>query len=166
HTLYPAQLELFARVPDTIEFVEPVHLAPVHFEAELANLSAIVLSDGYYEFIHEQVRDLQGITCLEEVGQIPLKAKAWLNLTTRRENGEDVRSRDIRKHRNDILRLSQLFNVEMYHELPDVVRNDLQKFLEAVEPDLTDDLLRQLFVDDTPHGVMSLLRNVFTRVSE
>ena len=34
---------------------------------------------------------------------IPFKAKAWLDLTERKANGEHVDSRDIKKHKNDVL---------------------------------------------------------------
>jgi len=39
---------------------------------------------------------------------IPLKAIAWLELTARKANGENVDAKDIRKHANDVIRLSQL----------------------------------------------------------
>ena len=44
-----------------------------------------------------------GAECL-----IPLKAKAWLDLSERRELGENVDSKAVRKHRNDVVQLSQL----------------------------------------------------------
>ena len=39
---------------------------------------------------------------------IPFKAKAWLDLKERKLNGEQVDSKNIKKHKNDVFRLAQL----------------------------------------------------------
>jgi hypothetical protein len=48
---------------------------------------------------------------MEDVGEnrlIPLKAHAWLGLGERKSGSESVDSKYIRKHANDVIRLSQL----------------------------------------------------------
>ena len=41
-------IELFSRKPDAILLNEPAHLTPIPVEADLSSLSAILLSDDYY----------------------------------------------------------------------------------------------------------------------
>lgn len=60
---------------------------------------------------------------------VPLKARAWIDLTERHERGEDVSSGDIKKHRNDIIRLSQLISPGARIALPDAIGGDLKAFV-------------------------------------
>ena len=159
---YPAQLELFSRIPDSTAFDGQGHLTPLLLDQELASLSAIVLNDTYYDFIHSRNRRVQGISCLGEEGLIPLKAKAWLDLTERRRAGQQIHAGDIRKHRNDILRLSQLFSEESRFVLPAVIHEDLQQFIEAVASDVTEELLNNLNVGDTPDEVLGFVKDVYS----
>ena len=39
---------------------------------------------------------------------IPFKAKAWMDLTDRKAAGEHVDSKNIKKHKNDVFRLTEL----------------------------------------------------------
>lgn len=41
---------------------------------------------------------------------IPFKAKAWIDLSDRKAAGEHVDGRNIRKHKNDVFRLTELLN--------------------------------------------------------
>ena len=47
-----------------------------------------------------------GVHVLAAVYLIPFKVKAWLDLAKRKAHGEQVDSKDIRKHRNAVLRLT------------------------------------------------------------
>ncbi len=64
---------------------------------------------------------------------IPLKAFAWLQLTASQERGEAVDARNIRKHANDILRLSQLLAETTHIEVPAKIAHDISMFLRAVK---------------------------------
>lgn len=46
---------------------------------------------------------------------IPFKAKAWLDLKERKLNGEQVDSKNIKKHKNDVCRLAQLITANGLH---------------------------------------------------
>ena len=52
---------------------------------------------------------------------IPLKAKAWIDLNERKVSGGQVDSKDIRKHKNDVLRLSALLLPDVILDLPDAL---------------------------------------------
>ncbi|MDA3875111.1 MAG: hypothetical protein PF795_14275 [Kiritimatiellae bacterium] len=61
-----------------------------------------------------------------------LKAKAWLDLTRRKEEGDDkIKSDDIKKHRNDIFRLSLIFQPLDRLALPPELAKDLDTFLDV-----------------------------------
>ena len=51
---------------------------------------------------------VDGIPVLSPTCLIPFKAKAWLDLKERKLNGEQVDSKNIKKHKNDVFRLAQL----------------------------------------------------------
>ena len=62
--------------------------------------------------------------------------KAYLDLKARKENGEEVDSRNIKKHKNDVLRITSEFLLTHISVLPESVYMDVRKFFEklAEEP--------------------------------
>lgn len=105
---YPFMLELFSRSPDNFELSENSHLTPIPAGEDVASLSAILLDEDYYKLIHEHKTVVNGVSLVNEVCLIPLKAYAWLDLSRRKDAGEQVDSKSIKKHESDALRLSQL----------------------------------------------------------
>ena len=63
------------------------------------------------------------------------KAKAFLDLSLRKANGEHVDSRDIKKHKNDILKIAMEFVLEKAEVLPESIHIDMKNFLEKVDED-------------------------------
>ena len=64
---------------------------------------------------------------------IPLKARAWLDLGERHARGEHVDSRNIRKHANDVLRLSRLLAPDTRIPVAARIAEDLNRFLDGIE---------------------------------
>lgn len=64
---------------------------------------------------------------------IPFKAKAWLDLKERNERGNHVDSRDIKKYKNDVIRLSMLLVPDNKIEVPDMIKNDLSQFIQSID---------------------------------
>lgn len=62
---YPGQIELFARHPDFVLEDETSEVAPLSFDGAVSSLSAIILDDGYYEFIRDNATNVEGITLLD-----------------------------------------------------------------------------------------------------
>ena len=60
---------------------------------------------------------------------IPLKARAWLDLTDRKSKGESVDSKAIRKHRNDVFRLYRILDPTSLSIVPPKILDDLEHFL-------------------------------------
>ncbi len=132
---FPWMLELFSRAPDALTLHGAAHLTPIPVDAEASSLSAILLDESYYRFIHESKREIDGVPVVPPERLTPLKAKAWLNLTELRAAGENVNKGDIKKHKNDIFRLFQIITPDTRMAPPDSVRDDLRRFLQAVEAD-------------------------------
>ena len=85
---------------------------------------------------------MDDVTVLGPEYLIPFKAKAWLDLSERKSKGEQVDSRDVRKHRNDVFRLTDLVNPEQRISVPETVLNDMKRFIEAMRTEQID--LKQL----------------------
>lgn len=132
---FPWMLEFFSRKPDSLTLEGEPNLTPIPVDEDLSSLSAILMDDGYYGFIHEHKREISGLMAATPECLIPLKARAWLDLTERRESGERVDSRNVQKHKNDVFRLFQLLVPEPLIALPESIRADMQRFFKAVEDD-------------------------------
>ena len=74
---------------------------------------------------------IDGFSVLRHSWLIPFKAKAWLDLSQRAASGMHVDSRDLKKHRNDIIRLAAEFVLERC-ELPNEVKEDMEKFVGSI----------------------------------
>ena len=137
---YPAMIELFSRKPDVVVLPENAALSPLPMDEEASSLSAILLNDDYYEYLKNGRVKIAGVTILDAVHLIPFKAKAWLDLSERRAGGEQVDSKNIRKHKNDIFRLTELLdrNQEPLSNLPATIKADMKEFLERMIPEETD----------------------------
>jgi hypothetical protein len=67
-----------------------------------------------------------------------LKARAYLDLVKRKEEGEKIEDKHIKKHKADVFRLSALLSGNADFELPESLHTDLQLFSDAVEKELPD----------------------------
>lgn len=136
---FPAMLELFCRSPDGIRLAEGSRLTRIPIDEVIASLSAIVLDDAYYAFIIGGRRNIGQLSWIGAEQLIPLKARAWSDLTARKANGENIDTKDIRKHANDAIRLSQLLAPDSRIELTPKLAADLKQFLDGVAADGTYD---------------------------
>jgi hypothetical protein len=97
---FPKYIELFCRIPESIEVPEDIHL--VHLSNEwdyLSSFSAIMMDDDYYHFAVSHSHELQGVQVLDKFGLIALKAKAYINNFDRKQSGGHVQQDDIDKHK-------------------------------------------------------------------
>ena len=135
---YPYMIELFSGRVDAIELPEDAVLTPLPLDDEISSLSAILMDADYYQFLREGKTVLNDIPVLDAAHLIPFKAKAWLDLTERNRNGEHVDSKNIRKHKNDVFRLSILLTSDIRVILSAAIRSDLKKFFSAMEAETID----------------------------
>lgn len=135
---YPKEIELFSRRVDAIELPKDAVLTPLPMDEEISSLSAILLDDDYYQLLRSGTVVVDGVTVLGAAYLIPFKAKAWLDLTARKANGESVDSKNIRKHKNDVFRLSALLTPGTQIAVSQAVWNDLKNFLAAMQAEQLD----------------------------
>lgn len=135
---YPLMIELFSRKPDIIQLPSYAKLTPLPIEEDLSSLSAILLDDNYYTFLKQDKVIVDGIAVLDAAYLIPFKAKAWIDLTNRKANGEHVDSKNIKKHKNDVFRLSELIDPTEQILTPHVVYRDIQKFIQFMKTENVD----------------------------
>lgn len=155
---FPSMLELFARVPDALVLADDAYLTPLPIDESVSSLSAILLNEEYYSFVLAGAQAKNAISWVGPDRLIPLKANAWLDLRERVANGDAIDQKKVRKHLNDVLRLSQLLSANMKIELPEQVKIDLLKFL---------DLLLQEVVDMPSLGLGNLsLQTAVERIRE
>lgn len=132
---YPQMIELFSRAPEGIDLAPGSQLTPLPIDEAAASLSAILLDAGYYDFLRENTRLVDGLPLLDEAAIIPFKARAYLDLAARKAQGEPIDSGDVKKHRNDVFRLLQLLPEGKVQPLPDAIRADMTAFVDAVAGD-------------------------------
>jgi hypothetical protein len=131
---FPFMLELFSRKPEGLDLRIGQTVVPVDAGNAATSLSAILLDDDYYRLFQDHASMLDGLPVATISALVPLKARAWLDLTERRARGEQVDQRDIDKHRNDVFRLAAIISGGPAL-LPPRVRADLQRFLDAFPDD-------------------------------
>ena len=136
---FPAMIELFARTEYILK--EDFGITPLHIDDSVSSLSAILLNEAYYKALLQGREVIDGISVLPHSMLIPFKAKAWLDLSERDRQGEHVDSRDLKMHRNDIIRMASELLLERC-ELPDEVRNDMRTFIDAMN--VTDQEIKNL----------------------
>lgn len=135
---YPFMIELFSRRVDAIVLPEDAVLTPLPLDEDISSLSAILLDDDYYQLLRSGTVVIDSVTVLGAAYLIPFKAKAWLDLTARKANGENVDSKNIRKHKNDVFRLSALLTPGSQITVNRAVWNDLQAFFTAMQVEQVD----------------------------
>ena len=129
---YPAMLELFSRAPDALPIAEGCHLTRISVGDEISSLSAILLDEDYYDWIQAGRRMIADLPTVGPAHLIPLKARAWLDLRARKEAGEEVDSRSIQKHKNDVFRLFQVIDPESDVNPSRRIVDDMGSFLDQV----------------------------------
>ncbi len=135
---FPFMLELFSRMLDTLTPAAGSVLTPIPFDDEVSSLSAILLNDDYYSFLMSGKREVDGFQIVGAEHLIPLKARAWLDLTERKAAGADVDSKNIRKHKNDVFRLFAIVDPDFAGPVPDQVKADVATFIEKMPAEALD----------------------------
>lgn len=159
---YPTMIELFSRRVDAIDLPDDAVLTPLPIDEDISSLSAILLDDDYYSFLRSGRVQVDGVTVLGPEYLIPFKAKAWLDLSERKSKGEQVDSKNVKKHRNDVFRLTDLIDPEQRIATPETVWQDMNKFIEAMHKDQVD--LKQLgIVGRKQEDILEELLRVYSR---
>lgn len=91
---------------------------------------------------------------------IPFKAKAWIDLSDRKASGEHVDSKNIRKHKNDVFRLTELIDSSILIPAPASVRDDIHVFVSRMADEEVD--LKQLgIMSRSKEQILQELENIY-----
>jgi len=156
---FPEMIELFSRHPDAITPWPGSQLTPLPMPDEISSLSAILLDDEYYNFITTHCDEIDGLAVLSPEALLVLKAKAWMDLKQRKCNGEHVDSKDISKHKNDILRLTDILYDGMVLELSPTIANEMKLFLRQISEEPID--VKNLHLQSKEKEVRARLNGLF-----
>jgi hypothetical protein len=139
---FPVMIELFSRAGDALDLTAGQQTVPViktvDAEGDPLNLSALLLDDTYYAWIQAGRMANDGLPFVRAEHLIPLKTRAWIDLSARRSRGEHVDERDIKKHKNDVFRLYRILDPNYSVSIPDSVRRDVSQFFDAMEQEPVD----------------------------
>ena len=156
---FPYMIELFARSESMLDNESNV-CRPLHIGEEISSLSAILLNNDYYLLLMSGRTSVSEDALLPPTHLILFKAKAWLDLTERKASGQQIHENDIRKHKNDVARLTVLLTGNESCTVPAVVFSDIRQFIEAFEKTPPD--LRSLGIAGVSNDDISdMLRRVY-----
>lgn len=159
---FPEMLELFTREPAGLVLPESATLTPVPIDGSVVSLSAILLDDDYYDLIHAHKRIIDAVPIISERALIPLKARAWLDLRARKDAGERVDEKDIRKHRGDVFRLYRLLAPDEQVTLAARPSDDMARFIAAQRGTLSSGDLKNLGIrGETGDAILDTLAQIF-----
>ena len=123
---FPEMIEIFARTELILAEITPV--VPIHIDDSVSSLSAILLNAAYYQLLLDGRTVIDELSVLKPTWLIPLKVKAYIDL---KQSG-NADSKDIKKHRNDIVRIVAGTLLEKC-TLQEEVRNDMKQFIDSFE---------------------------------
>jgi hypothetical protein len=161
---FPAMIELFSRRPDLIKEIEGMYLTDIPTGEEAYSLSAILLDEQYYTFALSNTQVIDGLHLANEFALICLKARAYINNLKRKAEGQEVKSEDITKHKNDVIRLTATLVPNVVIQVPDIVKQDLAEYISVIKtdnPDIKKLLKDQGLVNTTLEQIIELLENTF-----
>lgn len=157
---YPYMLELFSRVPDQLNLTGDAQLTPIPADGEISSLSAILLDDDYYQCLQNGTIVINDVPVLGAEFILPFKARAWLDLSERKQAGDKVDSKNVKKHRNDVFRLSVLLVPTQQVAVADTIKQDMARFLTAMETEEGLDL-KNFDIPSSLEEVLSNLRSIY-----
>ena len=102
---------------------------------------------------------IDGVSILTEKLLVLFKMKAWLDLKERKTKGESIDSDNIKKHKNDVFRLSQLILDTTPISLPKDVKTDVKNFCSQMLEEDVD--LKSLNIKTTKEKILQKYKSLY-----
>ena len=156
-------IELFCKQPNMeLRFNT---LTPIHIDENIISLSAILLNDVYYDSLLKGKKAIDGYSILDIETVILFKIKAWLDMKERKEAGEEIDSKNIKKHKNDVFRLLVNVTPSSGVETAEEIQKDIVQFFDRIKEDKPD--LKSLGIRSTSlDELLEILGAIFLKRSE
>lgn len=100
---FPIKVELLSHHNEM--FSSATYVEPLPIDGEVSSLSTIILDEPYYNLTVQNSFVNNGLRYAAPLALMALKARAYLNLIADRNTGKKINTKDILKHRNDVLKL-------------------------------------------------------------
>ena len=78
-------------------------------------------------------RNIDGISVLDASYLIPFKMRAWIDLSDRKERGEHVNEKDLKKHKYDVFRLLEIVTPDETVKVIGMVKDSINAFLDRIQ---------------------------------
>lgn len=161
---FPVQIELLSKYPDVLGVPTGFHLTPIPVGEEIPSLSAILLDEEYYRHTIDSSIIEEGICIANPLSLLCLKVKAFLNLTEEKKINPNVRSADIKKHRDDVFKLLAM-RIDQFTpvELSATMKDEMSVFINTMEESLPNQSLRDSLqrTDDDIRGFLGIMKEIF-----
>ena len=161
---FPVQIELLSKYPDVLGVPTGFHLTPIPVGEEIPSLSAILLDEEYYRHTIDSSIIEEGICIANPLSLLCLKVKAFLNLTEEKKINPNVRSADIKKHRDDVFKLLAM-RIDPFTpvELSATMKDEMRVFINTIEESLPNQSLRDSLqrTDDDIRGFLGIMKEIF-----
>ena len=152
---YPEMIELLSRHPNMLGNPKGIIIEPLPIDENVSSLSAIIMDDDYYHFTIDHSKLTKGIRHATPVALVALKARAYLNLTQDKNAGKHVNTKDIKKHRSDVLKNVAIMENDVVYA-PKSIVECVHKFVISIQEEkdeLFGSLANALGIDENSVGL-------------
>ena len=165
---YPVKIELLSHHSDMLGEPSGFHIEPIPLSEDLSSLSAIMMDDDNYELTVANSAEQGGVRIATPTTLICLKARAYLNLLNDRANGKHVNSKDIKKHKTDVLKLIATASIPEPVAVPQSVYDSVMEYAESIEKELPSQSLQDALERDadTIQAFVDTLKESFVASEE
>lgn len=161
---YPEMIELLSRHPNVLGEPKGLVIEPLPLGDDTSSMSAIIMDDDFYHFAIEHSRLTDGVRHADPIALVALKAKAYLNLVADKQYGKHISSKDIRKHRSDVLKNVVIIE-DAPIEAPKAIVDCINEFVSSIQgrwDELADSMAASLGRDkEFVSELLTLLKELF-----
>lgn len=163
-TGYPEMIELLSRHPDILGEPSNLVIEPLPIDGDVSSLSAIIMDDDFYHFTIKHSKLTDGVRHADSAALVCLKTRAYLNLLQDKAEGKHVNSKDIKKHRSDVLKNVVIITDESI-SAPMAIVDCVKDFVSSIRADwdtLSNPLAKALGQDqEFVDALLEQLNNLF-----
>lgn len=131
---YPEMIELLSRHPEVLGEPKEFIIEPIPIGSDISSLSAIIMDDDFYYFTIANSVVTDGIRHATPIALIALKTRAYLNLLEDKARGIHVNTRNIKKHRSDVMKNIVIVEEDIV-SAPASIVNSVRDFVAAIRSD-------------------------------
>lgn len=163
-TGYPEMIELLSRHPDILGEPSNLVIEPLPIDGDVSSVSAIIMDDDFYHFTIKHSKLTDGVRHADSAALVCLKTRAYLNLLQDKAEGKHVNSKDIKKHRSDVLKNVVIITDESI-SAPMAIVDCVKDFVSSIRADwdtLSNPLAKALDQDqEFVDALLEQLNNLF-----